>query len=204
MTPQGAQRRGGPQDCYETVSKCFSCGSPLSGDEIFCLQCGQRLVAEPPEEPNFRLPIAIVAVIALLAVGGTVFALEQVESDAEDSASRDVPIVTQPDARESESKPTDVLAWPAGTSAYTVVLDTTADESSARARATAAVGGGVAAGVLDSDAYPTLAPGEWVLFTGKFDSREAAAEEARRYAALGYPEARAEFVSDQRRPATSG
>ena len=63
------------------------------------------------------------------------------------------------------------------------------DESIARARATAAVGAGIPAGVLDSDAYPTLEPGAWVLFTGRFDTETEAAREAARYAAAGFPEA---------------
>jgi hypothetical protein len=186
------------------VSNCPSCGSPLSGDETFCLQCGYRIVPAPPEEPGFGVPTFIVAAIALLAIGGIVFALDRVESDAEKSARKRVPIVTQPEPLKSDEKPTDVEAWPAGTSAYTVLLASEDDETAARSRATAAVGAGVPAGVLNSSDYPTLEPGRWVLFTGRFDTRELAAEEATRFAALGYPEAEAGFVSDQREPATSG
>lgn len=149
------------------------------------------------------MPALIVAAIAALAVGGVVFALEQVESGAEETAGRDVPVVEQPQAGKSDEKPTDVAAWPAGTAAYTVVLATAEDEATARARATAAIGAGVPAGVLDTDDYATLEPGRWALFSGQFDSREAAAAEARRYGAAGFPEAEARFVSDRRRPATS-
>lgn len=182
------------------MRSCPSCGSPLAGDEIYCLQCGERLVPEPAPPPNWTLPAGIVGAIALLAVAGIVFALRQVESDAEKEATKPVPVVTQPESAESDQKPTDVAAWPAGTAAYTVVLATADDEDTARAQATAAVGAGIPVGVLDSDAYPTLEPGLWVLFTGQFDSREGATEEATRYAALGFPNAEPRFVSDERDP----
>jgi hypothetical protein len=144
------------------------------------------------------MPTVIIAVIALIAVVGVLIALDQVESDAEREATKPAIVVKQPEQPGSEDKPTDVAAWPAGTSAYTVVLARASDETTARARATAAVGGGVPAGVLDTDAYPTLQPGMWVLFTGRFDTQAEAAEEAARYVASGFPDAEAAFVSDRR------
>ena len=180
------------------MADCPSCRSPLVGEEIFCLQCGTRLVPEPEPKPSWTVPAAIVGAIALLAVGGVVFALEQVESDAEREATKPTAIFEPPETPGSETKPTAVAAWPAETSAYTVVLTTTSDEPQARAQATAAVGGGVPAGVLDSDRYPTLEPGDWVVFTGRFETRGQAVKEAARYAATGFPNARAEFVSEQR------
>ena len=153
---------------------------------------------EPEPRVSWRTPAAIVVAIALVAVGAVAFALEQVESDAEREATEPAPVFRQDAPAASDQKPTDVAAWPADTSAYTVLLATEDDERAARARATAAVGSGVPAGVLDSDAYPTLAPGEWVLFAGRFETREQAADEAARYAAAGFPDARQAFVSEQR------
>ena len=155
---------------------------------------------EEERQPNFRMPAVIVAAIALAAVVGLVVGLRDVASDAERSASRDVPVVEQHEALKSEEKPTDVAEWPAGTAAYTVVLMEVGDESVARRRATAAVGAGVQVGVLDSDLYPSLEPNGWVLFAGRFGSREVAAEEAARYAALGFPNATPGFVGDPRDP----
>jgi hypothetical protein len=144
------------------------------------------------------MPGAIVVAIALIAVGGVVFALDRVESDAERSATKPAIVVERPEPPGSEQKPTDVAAWPAGAAAYTVVLAKTSDEATARARATAVVGGGVPAGVLDSDDYPTLDPGLWVLFAGRFETQAEAAEEAARYVASGFPDAEPAFVSDGR------
>lgn len=153
---------------------------------------------EPEPEPSWTVPAVIVGAIAVLAVGGVFFALQQVESDAEREATKSVPVVERPTSTAEEEVPARVAAWPDGTAAYTVVLGTAPDEASARARATAAVGSGVPAGVLDSDDYPTLEPGQWVLFAGRFETREEAVDRAARYAAAGFPAAEAEFVSEQR------
>ena len=202
MTAQRAQHRVGPQDCYEVVSSCPSCGSPLAGDEIFCLQCGTRLVPEPEPRPSWTVPAVIVCGIAVVAAGAVLFALEQVESDAEREATKPVPVFEQSTTADTGPTSTteerdDIAAWPSGVSAYTVVLATARDEASARARAAAAVASGVPAGVLNADAYPTLEPGHWILFAGDFDNRADALAEAARYAASGYPEAGVEYVSER-------
>lgn len=175
---------------------------PLAGRENFCLHCGTRLVAEPEPRQSWTMPGAIIVVIALIAVGGVLFALDQVESDAEREATKPAVVVERPQPPGGEAKPTDVAAWPAGTAAYTVVLAESPDETTARARATAAVGGGIPVGVLDSDSYPTLEPGRWLLFVGRYDTRAEAAEEAARYVAAGFPDAEAAFVSDRRGAST--
>ena len=150
---------------------------------------------EPEPRQSWTMPAAIIVAIALVAVAGVLFALDRVESDAEREATKPAIIVQQPQPPGSTNTPTKVATWPAGVDAFTVVLAETPDETTARARATAAVGGGVPAGVLQSDAYPTLEPGMWVLFAGRFDTRAEAVEEAARYVAAGFPDAEAAFVS---------
>ena len=151
---------------------------------------------EPEPRPSWTVPAVIVGAIAVLAIGGVFFALEQVESDAEREATKPAQVVERPSPEEGGRRPTQVAEWPAGDAAYTVVLARAPDEASARAQATAALGGGVPAGVLDSDRYPTLEPGTWMLFAGRFESRADAAAEATRYAAEGFPDAQARFVSE--------
>ena len=178
------------------MRNCPNCQTPLLGDEIFCLQCGTRLVAEPPPEPpSWKVPALIIAGIAALAIGGVVFAVEQVESDAEREATKPARVLEQRIPGADGPRPRKVASWPAGESAYTIVLGAEPDETAARQRASAAVSGGVPAGVLDSDAYPTLEPGTWVVFTGRFESRAQAEAEAARYAGGGYPEAQARLVA---------
>ena len=179
---------------------CPDCRTPLLGDEIFCLQCGTRLVAEPaPAPPSWKLPALIVAAIAALAVGGVVFAVEQVESDAEREATKPARVLEQRTPGGGGERPREVASWPAGDSAHTVVIGVEPDETAARQRAAAAVSGGVPAGVLDSDDYPTLEPGTWVVFAGRFESRADAEAEAARYAGAGFPEARAQLVAPDER-----
>ena len=140
------------------------------------------------------MPGAIIVGIALIAVVGVLFALDQVESDAEREATKPAIIVRQPEPGGTA----DIATWPAGTTAYTVALAETPDETTARARAAGAASGGVPAGVLDSNTYPTLVPGVWVIFVGRFETRAEAVEEAARYVAAGFPDAEAAFVSERR------
>jgi hypothetical protein len=179
------------------VPDCPACKTPLAGDEAFCLQCGARLAPAPEPRQSWTIPGAIIVVIALIAIGGVVFALNRVSSDAEREATKPTIVVERPQQPGSEDTPTEVASWPAGSSAYTVVLARTPDETTARARAAAAVDGGIPAGVLDSTDYPTLDPGVWVLFAGRYDTQAEAAEDAARYVAAGFPDAEAAFVSDR-------
>lgn len=70
------------------AASCPACNAPLEGDELFCLQCGARLAPDPGAAPGWRLPAAIVAGIALIALAATLLALRQVESDAEREATK--------------------------------------------------------------------------------------------------------------------
>jgi hypothetical protein len=84
--------------------------------------------------------------------------------------------------------------WPAGKDGWTVALvllpaGTTTPAAIAKAKAAAAAKGAPAPGALDSDAYPSLTAGSYVVYSGVFDSKAAAA------AALGsltaaFPDAR--------------
>jgi hypothetical protein len=147
------------------------------------------------------MPGAIIGAIVLIAIVGVVIALNQVESDAEREATKPAVVVERP-TPPGDEQPADVGAWPTGTSAYTVALAEAPNEATARTRATAALDGGVPAGVLESDSYPTLDPGKWLVFAGRFDTRSEAEEEATRYVAAGFPDAEAVFVSDQLPPAS--
>lgn len=135
----------------------------------------------------------IVAAIVLAAAGGTWFALERVASDAERQAQSPAPVVEAP---RGAAQPGEIAAWPAGSSAFTVVLLTADSEAAARVQATAASNAGVSVGVLDARSYPTLEAGPWVVFAGRFETRPAAEQEAARYAATGFPSAEAAFVSE--------
>lgn len=177
------------------MPSCPACNTPLDGDEIFCLQCGTRLVPEPEPAQSWTVPAVIIGAIALLAIGAVFVALQQVESDAEREAAEPAEVVERPFARDGGSG-SDVAEWPADRSGYTVVLAQAPDETTARTQATAALDAGLPAGVLESDRYPSLEPGTWVLFAGRFESLDEAEAAATRYAAAGFPDAEPQFIGE--------
>lgn len=79
-----------------------------------------------------------------------------------------------------------VAEWPAGRTAYTVVLVSATSRNAADAKAEQAIKRGIQAGVLRSDDFSTLRPGYWVVFAGQYDSSEEATRAADRYAEQGF------------------
>jgi hypothetical protein len=80
-------------------------------------------------------------------------------------------------ADEPPANPDAIPGWPAGISAHTVVLVTTSDEPAARNVARGARRAGLEAGLIRSDPY-NLGTGLWIVFTGRFDTREGAVRQA--------------------------
>jgi hypothetical protein len=75
------------------------------------------------------------------------------------------------------ANPNAIPGWPAGVSAHTVVLVTSSDEPAARNVAREARRAGLEAGLIRSDPY-NLGTGLWIVFTGRFDTREGAVRQA--------------------------
>lgn len=117
---------------------------------------------------------------------------------AEDSAPEDAPDVTPPagDSDAGGSGDTAPENWPAGRSAYTVVLLSSPDRAGAQARAREALRAGIEAGVLKSDDYRSLNPGYWVTFAGQYGSKAEAQRQAARYAEQGFDGGYARYVRD--------
>lgn len=67
-----------------------------------------------------------------------------------------------------------VGSWPFGRSAFTVVLLSSPTRAAANRRARQLAGGGTDVGVLDSDDFRSLNGGYFVVFSGQYDSRDAA------------------------------
>jgi hypothetical protein len=77
--------------------------------------------------------------------------------------------------------------WPAGKSAYTVILLSTDQRVGADRKANEVAAAGLPAGVLRSNDYPSLRPGYWVVFVGQYDSLREASRRADRIADRGFP-----------------
>ena len=93
---------------------------------------------------------------------------------------------TTPTTPDSPSSGGSVAEWPAGRTAYTVVLVSATSRNAADSKAEQAVQRGIEAGVLRSDDFSTLRPGFWVVFAGQYDSSEEATRAADRYAEQGF------------------
>jgi predicted nucleic acid-binding Zn ribbon protein len=64
--------------------------------------------------------------------------------------------------------------WPAGRSAWTIVLKSASSKSAAETAARNLQSAGVTVGILHSDDHSSLKPGFWVVFSGQYDSQKAA------------------------------
>lgn len=65
-------------------------------------------------------------------------------------------------------------AWPAGRTAWTVILKSAKTQSAAESAARDLQSKGDTVGVLDSSDHSSLKSGYWVVFSGQYDSRSAA------------------------------
>jgi septal ring-binding cell division protein DamX len=87
-----------------------------------------------------------------------------------------------------------LASWPAGRSAYTVVLVSASKRRQANAKAQEAKSRGIDAGVLHSNDYSSLNPGYWVVFVGQYDSAGKASAKIDEFASKGFPGGYPRFV----------
>lgn len=184
---------GAPVDPHQLV--CLECGARVALEE-------QRSWANEPLAPIAALLIVVIVIGAGLfgfAIseltsddgGGTrePVAATQEEPSAKSAPEAEGPAVVSGEeqgteqstqtapAEERATNPNAIPGWPAGISAHTVVLVTTSDGPAARNVARGARRAGLEAGLIRSDPYD-LGTGLWVVFTGRFDTREGAARQA--------------------------
>jgi hypothetical protein len=119
----------------------------------------QPAAAQQQEEPRAQAPGADGPAV----VSGT-------EQETESSTE------TTP-AEEPPANPNAIPGWPDGVTAHTVVLVTSSDGPAARNVAREARRSGLEAGLIRSDPY-NLGSGLWIVFTGRFDTREGAVRQA--------------------------
>jgi SPOR domain len=168
---------------------CPRCGSELTPQQEWCLNCGADVTSTIAPPPNWRGPVALVAALLAIAALALVLALVELAGDAEQVAQQPAatptpvatpaptvaPEATIPPATDDGTDTTPEIAdWPAGKDAWTVVLESSATESAAEARANELAQQGIPVGLLDSDDYSSLEPGRFVVFSGQYDSQRAA------------------------------
>jgi hypothetical protein len=70
---------------------CPLCGTPLSPEQDWCLRCGAAARTRLAATPNWKAPIAVISVVAVLALGVLAAALVKL---AGDSSSAPAPVTT--------------------------------------------------------------------------------------------------------------
>jgi septal ring-binding cell division protein DamX len=176
--------------------RCPRCGSELTAEQEWCLECGAGVGTTVVAPPSWRGPAAIVGLLLAIAAAALILALVELAGDAEQVSEQPpaapqqaAPVPTQapvapapttapesttiPPAPETGGTAT-VAEWPTGTEGWTVVLESSSTEEAAEARAQELAGQGISVGMLNSDDFGSLEPGRYVVFSGQYDSRRAA------------------------------
>ena len=201
-----------------TETPCPHCGEPVEPRQLACLNCGGR-VALHERVPLAREPMtAIAAVLVAVVVIGAVlfgFAISELTSgDGDEDGGRtragttapatetqtaepEAPAVVTGTTQDQDEAPPPkpkrgVPGWPKGLTAHTVVLVTSSDRTAALNVAKDARSKGLEAGMFPSDPY-NLGTGLWIVYSGRFTSREGAQAQASQLA-RSYPGAYAQLV----------
>lgn len=88
-----------------------------------------------------------------------------------------------------------VGSWPIGLPGWTVVLASRAYESVAEDVARSLAAQGLAVGILDSSQHPSMVPGRWIVFSGRYPTQQSAVAAAASLRARGYRHPRARVVA---------
>ena len=78
MSDQGPSHAAGPQP---VPLRCPRCGANVAPEQDWCLECGAPARTRLAPTPNWRAPIALVAVVVLLAGLALAFAFTSLTSD---------------------------------------------------------------------------------------------------------------------------
>jgi hypothetical protein len=65
-----------------TAEPCPLCGTALASGQEWCLHCGAAARTRLAAAPDWKLPVAVIAVVALLALGGLAAALVKLAGDS--------------------------------------------------------------------------------------------------------------------------
>ncbi len=173
-------------------ASCPQCGAAVASDQEWCLECGSaRTIIHHP--PDWRIPLALVAIVVLIALLGLAIALVNLSSVANRGAT-----TTQARAATTTAAATPaptISTWPVGLPGWTVVLATRRDAYAARVTARRIAASGIPVGVLDTSQHPALTPGHWLVFSGRYPTRTAADAQAAALLAKGETGARARLVA---------
>jgi hypothetical protein len=219
MTTTEPTAPGPTRDPADTL--CAQCGAELADDQEWCLECGgARTMIH--RAPDWRVPVVVIGIVVASAIAVLVVALLNTSSNSNSGAAAQSPAPAAPvtstrtavattSASRSPAKTTattgatttattgttataNVAGWPAGLPGWTVVLASSHSQQVAYADASRVANAGIQVGVLDSTEHPKLAPGYWVVFSGRYPTQAAAAVAAERLISLGQTKAHPRLV----------
>jgi len=170
--------------------RCPRCGADLRAEQEWCLSCGTGLGTRIAPTPRWRLPVALIALLAAVLVAALAVVIVQAADDA-DPVTQPPPAQPTPAPAAPTPAPTPAPAtppasgatapadatlaeWPAGESGWTVIVAATPTREAAEARARELAAAGREVGVLEGDAYAPLRPGTWAVWLGRQPDRAAA------------------------------
>jgi hypothetical protein len=187
-----------------TGTTCASCDAPLADDQRYCLECGARRngarlpfeeIARRPAEaapapPQERPPqgltpgmAAAAVAIAVLFLGVGVLVGRSGSDTAQVSAKPTVVRVgdAAPAAAGTTKQASNTTVksdWPSGKEGWTVQLQRLPKDDASKvaaAKQDAKDKGAPDVGLLDTDQFESLPPGNYVVYSGRFDSKAKAA-----------------------------
>jgi hypothetical protein len=191
---------------------CPTCAHPVEPRQLVCLSCGRRVALDHGRSIVSEPLVPLIVALVVVGAGLFGFAISEITSDSGESggsaaqtapaapqvvdgegqAARTEPTSTQRERTAPPAEPSNPLAWPRGVTGHTVVLVTTGDRPAAVAVAREARSSGLEAGLLPSDPYD-LGTGLWIVFSGRFTTREGAARQAAQLAGR-YPGAYPQLI----------
>jgi len=153
---------------------------------------------EPPihrnKPPSYRRRWTV-AFLAIAALAGIIVGAIALGVGSSDRPAREP--TTQTSTRTPASAPVSNADWPAGLSAWTVIVASETDRNAAQAKADRASSGfDGPTGVLRSDDFESLRAGYWVAFAGQFDTRGQTTSARRTMQRLGFADAYPKYVSE--------
>lgn len=178
----------------EADTQCPQCGAELADDQEWCLECGgaRTLIHRGPD---WRVPLAVIAAVIAVVIGGFVVVVISLSNDttAQTAAGATRTAAARPSANApapttgttTAGAPGNIATWEIGLPGWTVVLAADHTRRAAYADAERLAGQGIDAGVLDSTQHPSLRPGYWIVFSGRYATRTAAASASAQLVTLG-------------------
>ncbi len=160
---------------------CHRCGAALAAGQEYCLHCGSRrpgagrFGAAPIDRGRLAASLTALAVIAAAGAASAVWATR------ENAAAAPVLVALGGSVRapiQPGATTPGLQEWPDGADGWTVVLaelpKARGRDAAVRIARRARTRGAAAVGVVDSSRYPSLQPGSWVVFAGRFTSESEA------------------------------